>query len=129
VVPANTFQRTNTQQQKDDSNSSSKGENGSHVSLSRDYRNEINQQTDKATKVSLILLAVEEVSGQIKAGKILVEPLKTWAYRCGRIAGCVSECHDGSAAAFVQNTPLFRLGKWICCNNKKHGACFMNRKK
>jgi hypothetical protein len=37
-------------------------------------RNEINKQTDKATKVYLILLAVEEVSGQIKARKIKSEP-------------------------------------------------------
>jgi hypothetical protein len=98
------------------------------VEFSRNFRVESNKAQSKADKVGLLVAAAKEVEKQVREGKLLVDPLKSWAYRAGKIAQCVFECHDGNVAQFVSQTPGFRLGKWKCCNGVKHKACFYRSK-
>ena len=100
-----------------------------HVILSRDFQTEVNNERDKVKKISIILLAIKEVSSEVGKGRKLVDPVKTWAYRCGRIADCVVRCHNGDALSFVEKTPLWNLKTFSCCNNTKHTASFVSKKK
>jgi hypothetical protein len=94
------------------------------VEFSQNFRDDSNKAQSKGDKVILLVAAAKEVEKQVREGKLLVEPLKSWAYRAGKIAQCVFECHDGNVAQFVNETPGFRVGKWKCCKAVKHKACF-----
>jgi hypothetical protein len=96
--------------QKDDNNSNNDDNAGVSpnekyfVSLSRDYRMEITKELDKVAKLVIILQAVKEVSSEVGKGRIRLDPMKTRTYRCGKIAACVSACHNRSASEFIRNS-------------------------
>jgi hypothetical protein len=77
------------------------------VEFSRNFRDDSNKAQSKGDKVILLVAAAKEVEKQVREGKLLVEPLKSWAYRAWKIAQCVFECHDGNVAQFVSETPGF----------------------
>jgi hypothetical protein len=94
------------------------------VVLSKDYKQEVNKATSKADKVTLFVAGATEVEQQVREGKVLVDPLKSWAYRAGKVAECVAKCHGGDGSKFLDETVGFRIGKWACYNGIKHKACF-----
>jgi hypothetical protein len=70
------------------------------------------------TKVAIFVAGATEVEQQVRGGKVLVDPLKSWAYLAGKVAECVSKCHGGNLGTG------FRIGKWACCHGIKHKAYF-----
>ena len=89
------------------------------------FREESNKVQSKADKVGLLVAAAaKEVDKQVIEGKLLVDPLKSWAYRAGKIAQCIFECYDGNVAQFMSQMTAFQVRKWKCCNGLKHKACF-----
>ena len=95
------------------------------VELDSNVRQDINN-TGKSLveRLGLILSAEIEIKKQVSQGKALVDPLKSWAYRAGRVAECVRQCHGGNVARFAKETTNFRFGKWGCAYKKKHSPCF-----
>jgi hypothetical protein len=94
------------------------------VAFQKDYRKEVNMAKSKAETIFLLVSAAKELQKQVRDGKVLKDPLKSWAYRAGKIAQCVEICHSGNIAQFLDKTKNFRLGKWACCKGVKHVACF-----
>jgi hypothetical protein len=39
----------------------------------------------------------------VREGKELVDPLKSWAYRAGKVAECVAQCHGGDVGKFLED--------------------------
>ena len=94
------------------------------VVLSKNYSQEVSAATSKFDKISLLVAGAAEVGQRVREGKVLIDPLKSWAYRAGKLAECVVKCHGSDVGKFLDETPKFRLGQWACCKGKKHKACF-----
>ena len=94
------------------------------VVLTKNYIQEVTVATSKIDKVTLLVAGAAEVRKRVQEGKILVDPLRSWAYRAGKVAECVEKCHGGDVGNFLHETPKFRVGKWACCKAVQHKACF-----
>jgi hypothetical protein len=97
------------------------------VEFGRDFPKEVNLATNKAGKVSLLIHATNSIKEQVRDGKVLVGPLKRWAYRAGIVANCVLDCHSGDIVQFLDQMPDFTIKQFTCKNGKNHKATF-NRK-
>jgi integrase len=95
--------------------------------LSQDYQKLLRKASDYISQVSIALLVNDELRTIVQPGQILLEPLKSFAYRCGRIASCVRNCHDGSVQEFVEETTEFRFGLWKCCKGASHKTTFLRK--
>jgi hypothetical protein len=94
------------------------------VVLSKSFKQEVNKATSKIEKMAILVAGAKEVEQQVREGKVLVDPLQSWANRAGKVAECVSKCHGGNLGKFLDETTGFRIGKWACCHGIKHKACF-----
>jgi len=69
--------------------------------------------------------AVGDVKEQVQRNKILVDPLKSFIYRAGRVISCVDGCHGGDISAFVSANSGIALSKFKTCHfGIEHKACF-----
>jgi hypothetical protein len=95
------------------------------VSCSKNFQQEVKQaRKAKGLQVELLQQLVAEVRMQVLAGKILREPLKSFAYKAGRVDGCVKNCHNGSVAAFLLANKTFCTSRFQCCFAKNHSTTF-----
>jgi len=94
------------------------------VTVSRDYQNNYNATKDRKEKVALLVEAIGEIKKETAQGKILVDPLKTFAYRAAKIVDCVDCCHGGSVDAFVRANSGFTISRFACSSGVKHQGTF-----
>jgi hypothetical protein len=82
--------------------------------LSKKFKQEVNKATSKVEKVAILVAGATEVEEQqVREGKVLVDPLESWAYRAGKVAECVSKCHGGSLGKFLDKPLAFELGNGL----------------
>ena len=67
----------------------------------RDYPSELKKAQGRAEKVRVCVAAAVDVQAQVKEGKDLLEPAKSFSYRVGRVAQCVSTCYGNDVDAFI----------------------------
>jgi hypothetical protein len=91
--------------------------------VTRDFRDEFAKTHDKSKKVQVYIDAVTEVQDQVRHGKALIDPLKSWSYRAGRVAACVAECYKSNIDDFLAAHPR-GLSKFKCPNECKHEPTF-----
>jgi hypothetical protein len=91
--------------------------------VARDFRDEFGKTHDKSKKVQIYIDAVAEVQDQVRHGKALIDPLKSWSYRAGRVAACVAECYERNIDDFLAAHPS-GLSKFKCPNERKHEPTF-----
>jgi hypothetical protein len=89
----------------------------------RDFRDEFGKAQEKSKKVQVYIDAVAEVQAQIRDGKELIDPLKSWSYRAGRVALCVAECFENEIDDFLL-AHLGGLSKFKCPKGCKHEPTF-----
>jgi hypothetical protein len=78
-------------------------------------------------KVQVCIDAIVDVKEQVKAGRKLIDPCKSFAYRVGRVTECVEKCHGGDIDAFLTANPgvTGRISKFkTCANDIGHGTSF-----
>jgi hypothetical protein len=78
----------------------------------KDYKKKVSIAESKAEKTALLVTVAKEVQKHVRDGKVLKDPLKTWAYSTGKIAQCVEICHSENIAQFLEKRKNFRQGKW-----------------
>ena len=80
---------------------------------------------NKSLQVKLCKQCVGEVRAQVIQGKILQDPVKSFAYKAGRVVDCLEKCYDGSVQAFLEANKTFTVSRFNqCCNGNKHSASF-----
>jgi hypothetical protein len=110
---------------------------GNHqVILSRNYQLECQQHQgkNKENKLSVCQIFVEAVKEAkqqlLNDGKVLVQPLKSWLYRAGKVVQCIETCHQGSIEEFVEANTGIALSKFTVCScGIEHNAVFAQAKK
>ena len=101
------------------------------VSCSRDYQAECKatKKNQKGKQVEIFAAAVKEVQAQVKAGKILCDPLKTFVYRYGKVVDCIESCHKGNTAEFLAANSGVAFSKFSRCScGVKHAVTFDSAK-
>jgi hypothetical protein len=105
------------------------------VTCSKDYQKLIQKLPvvhSKQLQIALIQEACEEIVQQMRSGKILIDPLKSWIYKAGKISECIKHCHHGSIDSFIQNNGGnnggLAISRFRCNNNIKHQAVFDPKK-
>ena len=66
--------------------------------------------------------AINDIVNQKSQGKLLVDPLKSWAYKVSKVLTCCKECYANDKEAFVQANPNFTISRYQC-KNKAHKGC------
>jgi hypothetical protein len=95
------------------------------VSCERDFQLECKKAREKPAKVKVCIDCDEQVRLQITQGKVLVDPLRTFAYRAAKVAQCVKECHGSSIESFLESNPSFTPSNFgTCSKDVKHAGCF-----
>lgn len=97
------------------------------VSCNRDYQAEFKAtaRNKKDKQIEIFTTAVKDVQAQVKAGKILCDPLKTFVYRYGKVVDCIESCHKGNAAEFLAANSGLAFSKFSCCScGIKHAVTF-----
>ena len=89
----------------------------------RDFRDEFGKAQEKSKKVQVYIDAVADVQAQIRDGKELLDPVKSWSYRARRVALCVAECYDNKIDEFLSAHPG-GLSKFKCPKGHKHEPTF-----
>ena len=87
----------------------------------RDYQMEAGAAAKRQQRKELVDLccdAIKDIVEQKQNGKLLADPLKSWANRASKIVKCIEECHGGSKDAFLQSNPTFTISKFSKCANK-----------
>jgi hypothetical protein len=91
--------------------------------VARNFRDEFIKTRDKGKKVQVYMDAVAEVQAQVRDGKELIDPVKSWSYRAGRVALCVAECYENKIDEFLSAHPG-GLSKFKCPKGCKHEPTF-----
>jgi len=87
----------------------------------RDYQNlagAAGKRQQRKELVDICCEAIADIVEQKQNGKLLVDPLKSWANRASRILQCIEQCHGGSKDAFLQENPKFTISKFTTCSNQ-----------
>ena len=74
----------------------------------------------KKLQVELIVEAVAAVKQQQNEGKSLRDPVKTVAFRMGKIASCVCQCHNNDVDSFLVANPTFTTSRFKCAAGVSH---------
>lgn len=95
------------------------------VTCSVDFQQAVKRaRRDKNRQVELLQEALREVRSQVREGKILQDPIKTFAYRAGKVEDCVKSCYKGNITAFLQANTKFTLSRFVCCLGNTHSTSF-----
>jgi hypothetical protein len=78
----------------------------------------------KPELLDIIVQAVGEVVEQKQQGKILQDPLKTWAYKVGKIYDCFQCCHSCNKDSFLAANPNFTSSQFKYAGNMAHSFSF-----
>ena len=74
------------------------------VVLSKNYRQEVSAATSKFNTVSLLVAGAAEMGQRVRESKVLIDPLKSWAYCARKVAECVAKCHGSDVGKFLDET-------------------------
>jgi hypothetical protein len=113
----------------------SKVEADRQVTLSRNYQLECQQcqgrsKESKHLICNILVAAVKEAKQQINDGKVLIQPLKSWLYRAGKVVQCIETCYQGSVEEFVEANNRIALSKFtVCSSGIEHNSVFAQAKK
>jgi hypothetical protein len=95
------------------------------VNCSKDYQKEASKRDiSKSELLDLLDAAVAEVLEQKLQGKVLNDPLKTWAYKAGKVVHCLQTCHQNDKESFLQANKTFTVSRFRCLHGAKHSFCF-----
>ena len=95
------------------------------VTCSMNFQHEVKRaRKAKGRQVELLQQAVAEVRMQLIDGKILQDPLRSFAYKAGKVDACVRKCHSGSVAAFLEANKSFSTSRFKCCYEIDHSTTF-----
>jgi hypothetical protein len=95
------------------------------VTCSKNFQQEVKKaRKAKILQVEMLQQAVAEVRLQLLAGKILQDPLRSFAYKAGKVDACVRNCHSGSVEAFLQANKTFSTSRFQCCSGIDHSTTF-----
>jgi hypothetical protein len=97
--------------------------------FTRDYQADAKKvqgksESNRIEMCRICLAAVEEARQQVHEGKTLVNPMKSWLYRNGKVVDCIKSCHGGSIEAFLAINQV-TFSKFTCCSKGvEHKATF-----
>jgi hypothetical protein len=136
VSPAGGEKQANSEEVIDENASKKRKYNAEEiVTCSKEYQKLIQKPPvvhSKRSQIALIQEAREEITEQMRSGKILIDPLKSWIYKAGKILECIKHCHNGSIDDFIQNhggeNGGLAISRFRCNNNIKHQAVFDPKK-
>ena len=75
--------------------------------------------------MKVYLDAVADVQAQVRDGKELIDPLKSWSYRAGKVAQCIADCFGNDIDAFLAENQQGPLSKFkTCSKGVTHVATF-----
>ena len=97
------------------------------VQCSKDYQKEANKLSvskSKAQLLDLLQKAVQEILEQKQHGKVLQDPLKTWAYKAGKVVKCLQACHSNNKESFLQANSSFTVSRFKCSHGEAHSFSF-----
>ena len=67
------------------------------IQCTKNYQQEASKLgRSKPQLLNLLEEAIQEVLEQKQQGKVLLDPLKTWAYKVGKVVKCLEECHNNN---------------------------------
>jgi hypothetical protein len=93
--------------------------------VARDYLVEFNKARTQKEKVEVYVDAVAEVQAQVRDGKGLIDPVKSWSYRAGKVAQCIADCFGNDIDAFLAENHQGPLSKFkTCSKGASHVATF-----
>ena len=82
------------------------------VDCQHDYQSEAKKVRAKDAKVKVCIECVNDVKEQISQGKILVNPLRSFAYHASKVSQCVKDCHGNDVESFIKANPKFSPRKF-----------------
>jgi hypothetical protein len=98
------------------------------VVLSRDYQSEAKmisrQKESKSDLLKIAEDAVHEVLEQKTKGKILQDPLKTWANKAARAVLCIKICYKGNRDGFLCDNDKYVISRFKCHKGENHDGAF-----
>ena len=85
------------------------------------YQQRSKRNSDKPEPRDISVEGIESMGAQKKEQeKTLVDPLKSWFQRTGKIVVCLKTCCNGDKELFLQKHPKFSAAKFVCANGMKH---------
>jgi hypothetical protein len=97
------------------------------IQCSKDFKAEASKRNlPKADLLCLLEAAVAEILQQKNEGKILLDPLKTWAYRASKVIDCLQSCHHGNKDAFLMANSGFTVSRFACSDGREHKGTLQN---
>ena len=119
IVNKSTFDPANN-----NSNKKCRHDPNDTVEFARDYKSEFASARAASAKVRIYVDTCADVRAQVKEGKILCEPGKSFAYRACRVVSCLESCFAGNIDEFLADNsgPLSKFK--TCSKNVHHKPTF-----